>query len=132
MQHLQEATQKISHAEGMVRQERFFHSYKLRQSRATPACSRGFSVICSAEVLFSPPQGSRSSWGSLHSWKSRSSCYESSGQTTGELLWWHQERDSQTWHDYLLPVEHQLTQVFQLLRTSREAPRTSELGKEET
>lgn len=55
MQNLQDTAQKISNAEGMVRQERFFQSYKLGQSRITALPSRGFSLICSAAVLFSPP-----------------------------------------------------------------------------
>lgn len=55
MHYLQDAAQKISHAEGMVRHERLI--YKLRQSRITPSCSGGFSLVCSAEVLFCPPRG---------------------------------------------------------------------------
>lgn len=100
-----------------------------------PLCEAKISVS-SAVLRFCSPlhRGFRNSWGSLHSRKSGMSSVLLGLKwvTTGELVCWNLERDTQTWHDYDPQAVGINLHFFSRVGASRNVPWTSELGEEET
>lgn len=77
----------------------FLKCYFLRQSRMTSLWSEGFSLLCSAEVLFSPPGGLQELMGLIRKSGISSVLLWARWADTGELVCWHLQRDTQTWQE---------------------------------